>query len=117
LAEFWDQRDLVSSLPILVDEKRLIEIRDVLVVPGLVVVLVADLGALLVEGGLWRHAEVHPLHSVGLLVVPSDYGAPDHSSAYGLLPVTSSLFSLVSECGKLVKGRVCSYHSKGNLNV
>ena len=35
-----------------------------------VVVLVADLGALLVEGGLRRHAEVHPLNSVGLLVVP-----------------------------------------------
>jgi len=70
LAELRDERDFVSGLPILVDEKRLIEISDVLVVPGLVVVLVADLGALLVEGGLWRHAEVHPLNSVGLLVVP-----------------------------------------------
>ena len=70
MAEFWDERDFVSSLPILVDEKRLIEIGDVLVVPGLVVVLVAELGALLVERGLWRHAEVHSLNSVGLLVVP-----------------------------------------------
>ena len=70
MAELRDERDFVSGLPILVDEKRLIEISDVLVVPGLVVVLVADLGALLVEGGLWRHAEVYPLNSVGLLVVP-----------------------------------------------
>jgi len=117
LAELWDERDFVSGLPILVDEKRLIEISDVLVVPGLVVVLVADLGALLVEGGLWRHAEVHPLNSVGLLVVPSDDGASDHGSADGLLPITTSLLRLVAECGEVVEGRVGPYHSESNLDV
>lgn len=104
MAEFWDERDFVSGLPILVDEKRLIEIGDVLVVPGLVVVLVADLGALLVEGGLRRHAEVHSLNSVGLLVVPCDDGASDHGSADGLLPISTSLLRLVSERREVVKG-------------
>lgn len=70
MAELRDESDFVSGLPILVDEKRLIEIRNVLVVPGLVVVLVANLSALLVEGGLRGHAEVHSFDSVGLLVVP-----------------------------------------------
>lgn len=70
LAELRDQRDLISSLSILVDEQRLVGVGDVLIVPGLVVLLVADLGAVLVEGGLWAHAEVEAINPVGLLVVP-----------------------------------------------
>ena len=70
LAELWDQSDLVTSLSVLVDEERLVEILDILVVPGLVVLLVADLSAVLVEGGLWAHAEVEAVDPVGLLVVP-----------------------------------------------
>lgn len=104
MAELRDESDFVSGLPILVDEKRLIEIRNVLVVPGLVVVLVANLSALLVEGGLRGHAEVHSFDSVGLLVVPGDDGAADHCSGDSLLPVSTSLLSLVSECGDIVEG-------------
>ena len=70
LAELGNESNLVSSLPVLVDKERLIWIRDGLVVPGLVVVLVADLGSLLVKGGLWRHSKVDSLDSVSLLVVP-----------------------------------------------
>ena len=70
LAELWDQSDLVTSLSVLVDEERLVWISDGLVVPGLVVVLVADLSTVLVERGLWAHAEVEAVNSVGLLVVP-----------------------------------------------
>lgn len=70
LAELWDQSDLIARLAVLVDEERLVWITDGLVVPGLVVLLVADLGAVLVEGGLWAHAEVEAINPVGLLVVP-----------------------------------------------
>lgn len=70
LAELWDQSDLITSLSVLVDEERLVWISDILVVPGLVVLLVADLSAVLVEGGLWAHAEVEAVDPVGLLVVP-----------------------------------------------
>ena len=101
MAEFWDERDFVSSLPILVDEKRLIEIRDVLVVPGLVVVLVADLGALLFEGGLWGHAEVHPLDTVGLLVVPKgDEKLENNSKAntYLVTTVHPTMAALMASC-------------------
>ena len=69
LAELRDEGNLVTSLPVLVDEERLVWISDALIVPGLVVVLVAHLGSLLVKGGRWRHAEVDSLDSVGLLVV------------------------------------------------
>jgi hypothetical protein len=69
LAEFRNESDLVASLPIFVDEKRLVKIRDVLVVPSLVVVFVADLGTLLIESSLRRHSKVDSLNSVGLLVV------------------------------------------------
>lgn len=69
LAELRDEGNLVTSLSILVDKEWLIWIRDALIVPGLVVVCVADLGSLLVESGSWRHAEVDSLNSVGLLVV------------------------------------------------
>ena len=69
LAELRDESNLVTSLPVLVDEERLVWISDALIVPGLVVVLVAHLGSLLVKGCCWRHSKVDPLNSVGLLVV------------------------------------------------
>lgn len=74
LAELWDESNLVSSLPVLVDKERLIWIRDSLVVPGLVVVLIADLGSLLVEGGRWGHSEVNSFNSVSFLIVPIKNG-------------------------------------------
>jgi len=49
LAELWDQSDLVARLAVLVDEERLIWVLDILVVPGLVVLLVADLSTILVD--------------------------------------------------------------------
>lgn len=72
LAQFWDQSHLVSSLPILVDKERLIWVRNGLVVPGLVVVLIAHLGSLLVESSCWRHSKIDSLDSVGLLIVPME---------------------------------------------
>lgn len=69
LAELRDESNLVTSLPVLVDEEGLIWISDALIVPGLVVVLVAHLDSLLVKGGSWRHSKVDPLDSIGLLVV------------------------------------------------
>lgn len=43
MAQFRNESDLIASLSVLVDQERLIRIADVLVVPGLVVVLVGDL--------------------------------------------------------------------------
>ena len=70
LAELWDQGDLITSLPILVDEERLVWVVDVLVVSGLIVLFVADLSSLLVEGGLRAHGVVDPLNTICLLIVP-----------------------------------------------
>lgn len=70
LAQFRDQSHLISSLPILVDKERLIRIRDGFIVPGLIVVLIAHLGTLLVEGSRWGHSEVNSFNSVSFLVVP-----------------------------------------------
>lgn len=99
LAELWDQRDLVACLPILVDEEWLVRVGDVLIVPGLVVFFVADLGSLLVEGGIWAHAVVNPLDAVSLLVVLCDYCSTNKCSFNSLFPVaTSSLvLGLISE--------------------
>jgi hypothetical protein len=70
LAELWDQRDFIASLPILVDEERLVWVADVLIVSGLIVLFVADLSSLLVEGCLRAHAVVDPLNTICLLIVP-----------------------------------------------
>lgn len=47
----------------------MIWIVDGLIVPGLVVILVADLGPVLVERGLRTHTVVDTLNFVGLLIV------------------------------------------------
>ena len=73
LTELRDESDLISSLPVLVDQERLVGICDVFIVPGLVVLSIAHLGAVLVERGRWAHAEVNSLDSISLLVVASDY--------------------------------------------
>lgn len=104
LAEFWDESDLVSSLPVFVDEERLVEICNVLVVPSLVVVFVADLGSLLIERSLRRHSEVDSFYSVCLLVVSSDDSATHHGSRDCFLPISSSPFGLVSEGREIVQG-------------
>lgn len=70
LAELRNQCDFIASLPILVDEERLIWVVDSLIVSGLIVLLVADLSSLLVEGGSWAHAVVDPLNTICLLIVP-----------------------------------------------
>jgi len=103
LTEFRNERDLVASLPIFVDEERLVKIADVLVVPSLVVVLVADLGSLLIESGLRGHSKINSFDSIGLLVVSGDHCASDHGGADSFLPVSSSLLGLVSECVEVVQ--------------
>lgn len=103
LAELWDQSDLIAGLAVLVDEERLVGISDILVVPGLVVLLVADLGAVLVEGSLWAHAEVEAVDPVGLLVVPCDDRRTSYGTVDGLLPVTAALLGLVSQCGDVAE--------------
>lgn len=77
LAELWDQRDFIASLPILVDEERLVWVGDVFIVSGLIVLFVADLGSLLVEGCVWTHAVVNPFDAVCLLIVLGDYCSSD----------------------------------------
>lgn len=117
LAELWDQSDLITSLPVLVDEEWLVWVSDILVVPGLVVLLVANLSAILVESGLWAHAEVKTIDPVGLLVVPCHDCRTSYGSLDGLLPVTATLLSLVSQCGDVVEERVCPYYPEGNVDV
>lgn len=100
LAELWDQRDLIACLPILVDEEWLVWVGDVLVVSGLVVFLIADLGSLLVEGGIWTHAVVNPFDAVGLLVVLRDHRCSNKCSLNCLFPVaaaSSLLLGLISQ--------------------
>jgi hypothetical protein len=80
LAEFRDQRNLSTSLPVLVDQKRLIGLLDILVVACLVVLLVGDLkkdyevktylSSRLVKCGVWALSEVDAFNTVGLLIVP-----------------------------------------------
>jgi len=72
LAELWNEGYLITSLAVLVDEEWLVWVGDILVVSGLVVLLVAHLGTVLVEGGLRAHTEVKAVDSVSLLVVPCD---------------------------------------------
>lgn len=73
LTELRDESDFVASLPVLVDEERLVGILDVLIVPGLVVLSIAHLGSVFVKRGRWAHAEVNSIDFVSLLVVSSDY--------------------------------------------
>lgn len=53
LTELRNKSHFVASLPVLVDEERLIDVSDGLVVPGLVVLHVANLSAIAVECCLW----------------------------------------------------------------
>lgn len=75
LTELWDESDFISSLPVLVDEERLVGVSDVLVVSGLVVLSIAYLGALFVESGRGTHSEVDSFHPIRLLVVSCDNSA------------------------------------------
>ena len=43
MAEFWEEGDFSSGLPVLVDEQGLVELCDFLIVAGLVVLLVGNL--------------------------------------------------------------------------
>jgi len=70
LTELWNESNFVTGLPVLVDKEWLIWIVDGLVVPGLVVLLIADLSPVLVERGLRTHTVVDTLNSVSLLIVP-----------------------------------------------
>ena len=72
LTELWNKCHFVTSLAVLVDEERLVDIGDALIVPGLVVLHVADLGAVLVECCLWRHVELDPFDLVSFLIVPEE---------------------------------------------
>ena len=69
LTQLGDECHLITSLSVLVDEKRLVWIGDVFIVSGLVVLRVADLSTLLVEGRCWTHAEINTFHAIRLLVV------------------------------------------------
>ena len=72
MAELWDEGNLITSLSVLVDEELLVWVTDILVVSCLVVLLVANLSTILVEGGLRTHTEVKAVDSVSLLVIPID---------------------------------------------
>lgn len=119
LAELWDQRDLIASLPILVDEERLVWVGDVLIVSGLIVFFIADLGSLLVEGGIWAHAVVNPLDAVGLLIVLRDYCCSNKCSFNCLFPIASSslLLGLISQLRNVVEDRVSSDNFECNFNI
>lgn len=52
LTELRNESNFVTSLAVLVDEERLVDISDRLVVPGFVVFLVANLSAILIESCL-----------------------------------------------------------------
>lgn len=80
LAELRNQSDFITSLPVLVDEKRLVWILDGLVVSGLVVVGIAHLLTVLVESGGRAGTEVNTLHTIRLLVVPCDNGCSSQGS-------------------------------------
>jgi len=69
LTQLGDECHLITSLSVLVDEKRLVWILDVFIVPSLVVLRVAHLSTLLVESRCWTHAEVNTFHAIRLLVV------------------------------------------------
>lgn len=117
LAELWDQSDFISSLPVLVDEERLVRIGDVLIVPGLVVLSVAHLSAVLVEGRGRAHAEVDSLNTVCFLVVASDDSATGKSCGDSFLPVTAFLFGLVTQLGDVTKDRIGSHDLEGDIDV
>ena len=134
LTEFWDERDLITGLAVLVDEEWLVWVRDGFVVPSLVVLGVADLGAILVKCALWTHAEVDAFYPVGFLVVsireknkirnlqmfeylPGDYRTTDESRINGLLPITTALLSFVSKGGDVTENGVSPDYSEGDVDI
>jgi len=69
LAQLWDERHLVTSLAIFVDEKRLVGISDVFIVASFVVLSVASGCTVLVECGFRTLCKVNSVDLVRLLVV------------------------------------------------
>jgi hypothetical protein len=70
LTQRGNQSNFIPGLSILVDQQGLVWLSNIFIVSGLVVVLVADLGSLLIEGGLWTLSEVNSFNFVCLLIVP-----------------------------------------------
>lgn len=69
LAQFWYQSHLIASLSILVNEERLVNIGNILIVPRFVVLHVADLLTILFKRSFWRHIEFNTWNFVRFLVV------------------------------------------------
>ena len=117
LTELWNQSDFVSSASILVDEERLILIRDVLIVASLVVLLVACRSPILVEGDSRTLTEVYPVDFVGLLVVLCDHNSTVEGFRDRLLAVSASLFGFFSHLFHIGQSSVCPNDLEANVDV
>lgn len=96
MTKFRYQGHFLSRASVLVNQQGLIGVVDRLIVASLVVVGVAGLRTILVEGGGGALRKVNSVNFVGLLIVPSDHGSARQRFLNGLLTVAATLLSLVS---------------------
>lgn len=114
MTELWDESNLITSLPILVDEERLVWIDDVFIVSGLVVLRIAYLSSLLIKCGCRTHAEVNTFHSVRLLVVLCDNSASYKGSGDCFLPVS---FGFLPKLLDILEYGVSSDDLESNVDI
>lgn len=70
LTQLRNQSNFITSLSVLVDDQRLVDVTHILIVSGLVVLHVADLLTIFLKSSFWRHSELNSGNFISLLVVP-----------------------------------------------
>lgn len=117
LTQFRNKSNFKTSTAVLVDQKRLVRVLDLLVVLGLVVLGVRSLSALLVETGLRRLRKVHAVNLVGLLIVGSHHSCTCQSLLHSFIAVLTTTLSLGTHVIHQLEHRVSADDFEAHVDV
>lgn len=117
LAQLGNQRNLVASPAVFVDEQGLVRIVDCLVVPRLVVLTVAGHSPLLVESSFRRLCEVDSIDLVGLLVVLGDHSAASESLLNGIVAILVAPLSILTDLVHVLDDGVGANDLEADVNI
>jgi len=117
LAKLWNESHFITSASVLVDQERLVGIRDLFVVASLVVLTIAGGSSLLVESSFRTLRKINPVDFVGLLVVARNHSAAFHSELDCFLRIKSLLLSLGRQVLQIVEGCVRPDHLEADVDV
>ena len=117
LAQLRDERNLVTSAMVFVDQQGLIHVANGFVVASTVVLLVASGSPLLVEGCCGTLRKVDSINLVGLLIIARNHRCTSECFLNRCLPVTTALLSLVPQIIDVVQAVVCPDYLEADVDV